>query len=116
MTLQEKTTLDSPYYLMELRDDEKLNYHYIILPEDESENKARYNQFSIVDNTDPDPLQGEVKLTPGDYHYKVYEQVSSTNLDPDGLTIVEIGRAYCPRTDQEKVVFENSPTAVVYGG
>jgi hypothetical protein len=51
----------------------------------------RANKFVIIEtgNTTANPLNGEVQLQAGSYDLKIYEQSSTTNLDPTGLDCVE---------------------------
>ncbi len=47
--------------------------------------KDRYNEFSIVTNTNfGSSLNGQ-------YDYEVYEQASTTNTNPAGLNMIESG-------------------------
>jgi hypothetical protein len=87
-TLYEKTTLDPVYYLFEFENDQTKVKYYCI-PTELSTELLRYNEFDIEDKTNPVALNGEVDLPIGTYTYKVYEQSSSTNLDPTGLDVVE---------------------------
>jgi len=82
LTLQEKTTLSTPVYLFQFRNvTEKVSYYCII--EDTSVYIERYNEFELTEGTD-DPLNGSLILgAGGQYEYFVYEQTSTTNLDPD---------------------------------
>lgn len=91
LTLTEKTTLSSPVYLFQFRNvTEKVSY-YCIMP-DISAYKNRYNEFVFTEGTDL-PLVGELILgAGGQYEYFVYEQLSTTNLDPTLSTgLVESG-------------------------
>ena len=91
LTLKEKTTLALPIYLFQFRNvTEKVSYYCIM--EDTSLYKDRYNEFVFTEGTDL-PLVGELILgAGGQYEYFVYEQTSSTNLDPTLSTgLVESG-------------------------
>lgn len=94
-TLTEKETLSDPVFLFEFIHQITLKKSYCIAP-DISMYKDRFNQFAINNTVDPaDPLQGDVDITaPGTYAYTIYEQVSTTNLNPE-LTVsaVETGIA-----------------------
>jgi len=92
LTLWEKTTiaLDLVQYLF-IFDNAQTNETTAFIAEDTSDFINRYNLFTIVENDNPDPLAGEVSLDRGRYNYYVYEQESTTNLDPTGLTLVESG-------------------------
>tara|TARA_R110000782_G_scaffold108347_1_gene196887 strand:+ start:166 stop:561 length:396 start_codon:yes stop_codon:yes gene_type:complete len=90
-TLTEKTTLSAPIYLFQFRNvTEKVSYYCIMA--DISLYKERYNEFLFTEGTDL-PLIGELILgAGGQYEYFVYEQLSTTNLDPTLSTgLVESG-------------------------
>jgi hypothetical protein len=87
VTLNETRTLTSGYYLFlfenvttRARVTKIFNFS-----EDESAYTDRYNQFPIVVST---LFAGQQT---GHWTYKVYEQASSSNTDPTGLTEVENG-------------------------
>lgn len=94
LTLKEKTTLSSPTYLFGFTSDSTSVSYYVILTDTSTvgAQRDRANLFTLVEGTD-DPVNGEVILgNPGMYTYIVYEQSSTTNLDPDNATgIVERG-------------------------
>ena len=118
VTLYEKTTIDPDlvYYLFQFTN-AQTNVSVYCIPTDTSQFINRYNLFSITETGSPDPLAGEVTLDKGEQHYFVYEQLSSTNLDPSGLTLVESGivRVYeAPASDD---IYQNtSPLYEVYNG
>ncbi len=91
-TLYELSVLVDPYYLFVFTSAQtKISYYTIIA--DTSTNKKRYDEFSFVEGVD-DALNGKLILGKGGYYtYKVYEQASSTNLDPDlASNLVEEGK------------------------
>lgn len=92
LTLAEKTTIVDPTYLWEFENNQT-HVKYYCISADLSLYKDRYNLFTItVQNTTPNALLGQIKVPLGDeYNYTIYEQVSTTNLDPTGLTAVETG-------------------------
>ncbi len=84
VTLKEKTTLTNPKYLFvfeHLTTKEQVKF---IAGSDLSAYPDRYNEFAVTISQ---------FITLGQYIYKVYEQLSSSNLDPMGLNLVENGRA-----------------------
>lgn len=86
VTLNEKRTLDNGYYLFIF---ENVTTRDIVtkifsFSEDESDYPERFNSFPLSSTV----FQDE---NTGDWRYKVYEQSSSTNTDPTGLTEVERG-------------------------
>jgi hypothetical protein len=52
---------------------------------DISQYKDRYNEFSIVTNTNFSTALN------GQYDYDIYEQTSTSNLNPAGLNLLESG-------------------------
>jgi len=115
-TLYELSQLTDPNYLFQFESDQTKTKYYTIIT-DVSTNKPRYNEFNFVEGSD-DPTNGSLDLgSPGFYNYKVYEQASSSNLDPTGLNEVEQGKlklidsTYQPSFNQHSV----SPTTnIVY--
>lgn len=93
-TLVEKTTLSPVFYLLEITSETTGQSVYCI-PTETSAELQRYNEFDITETAIPNPLSGEVLLNEGRYMYKFYEQISSTNLNPTGLTEVENGIIIC---------------------
>jgi hypothetical protein len=93
VTVTELTTVTPVYYLFEFEHQQSFEKEYCILT-NISTNKERYDEFSIVDGVDVTfPFDGY-------YIYRIYQQTSSVNLDPelsDGL--VEEGRAHVFETD-----------------
>lgn len=88
LTLTEKQTLTSPNYLFWFKSrGTNQEVKFVILnAADQSPHKDRYNQFDIVVNT-------HFGSSPeGDWEYKIYEQASTTNLDPTLATsLLETG-------------------------
>lgn len=93
-TLVEKTTLSPVFYLLEITSETTGQSVYCI-PTEQSTELQRYNQFYITETSTPVPLNGEVELNEGRYTYVFYEQSSSTNLNPTGLSEVENGIMIC---------------------
>ena len=87
VTLNERRTLAAGYYLflfenVTTRDQVTKIFNF---SDDESSYPDRYNQFPIVTST---LFAGQ---NTGHWTYRVYEQASSSNVDPTGLTEVETG-------------------------
>lgn len=94
ITLKEKTTLTNPKYLFVFKNDQT-NVEAKFIAADISTYPDRYNKFTITEKTtSPNPLTGEVTLSlDGFYTYTIYEQTSSTNLNPANATgVVETGK------------------------
>jgi hypothetical protein len=95
MTLTEKSTLTNPYFLFNFTSDvtgEAVNF----IASDLSNYTDRYNQFLITETSGTAIYtSGTIELSPtGTWTYKVYEQTSSSNLNPllcDNLTPLEVG-------------------------
>jgi hypothetical protein len=92
LTLTEKTTIVDANYLFQFTSDQTKEDYFLICQDlATTEQKKRFNLFDITEGVD-DPLNSGIILgLTGRYHYYIYEQVSDTNLDPTGLTIVERG-------------------------
>lgn len=91
LTLTEKTTLSVPVFLFQFKNIVEKTSYYCIMP-DISSYKNRYNEFTFTEGTNL-PLSGELILgAGGQYEYFVYEQTSTTNLDPTLATgLIESG-------------------------
>jgi len=115
LTLSEKITISSPNFLFEFINNQTQIKYYCISA-DLSLYPERYNKFTIVvKTTTPDPLVGEINIPLGDeYTYNVYEQVSSTNLNPSGLTVVEIGLMTYDKVITSRVEQESTLTRKAY--
>ena len=77
---------------------------------DTSSTPERFNEFTVTDTVDV------TFLLNGFYTYKIYEQPNgSGNLDPDGLTIVEVGRMHVYQTETAPNYYDNeNETSNVY--
>ncbi len=87
MTLTEKQLLITPNYLFVFtnRSSNNIIKFVVLNTSDLSLYKDRYNEFTIVTNTSfSDALEGQ-------YTYEVYEQASTSNLNPTGLNKLETG-------------------------
>jgi hypothetical protein len=115
LTLSEKITIASPNFLFEFINNQTQIKYYCISA-DLSLYPERYNKFTIVvKTTTPSPLVGEIQIPLGDeYTYNVYEQVSSTNLDPTGLTVVENGLMTYDKIITSRVEQESTLTRKAY--
>jgi len=88
LTLKEKQTLASPNYLFVFtqRTTNDVIAFVKLNNTDISAHKERYNEFSLVTNSHF-TLEGE-------YHYAIYEQTSTSNVNPlNATTLLEIGIA-----------------------
>lgn len=89
LTLKEKQTLSAPnylfYFMSRVTD---LSVAFVVLgSSDQSGFKDRYNEFDIVVNTH------FANVTSGEFNYSIYEQTSTSNLDPALATgLVESGQ------------------------
>jgi len=90
-TLYELTTIQqNAGYLFEFESDQTKEKYYTVLT-DISTNISRYNEFNFIENKVQDPVNGQILLgSAGYYTYKVYEQLSSTNLDPTNIVVVGV--------------------------
>lgn len=120
VTLKEKETLSSPFYLFEFESKQTRVKQYCVAA-DTSLSTDRYNQFDIVDTTTPDRTAGEVEfLEAGSYDYKVFEQSNGTNLDPEDAVVgalLEKGMAEVIGTSTTFTKYDSQPKEyIVYGG
>ena len=115
LTLSEKITISSPNFLFEFINNQTQIKYYCIST-DLSLYPERYNKFNIiVKTTTPSPLVGEIQIPLGDeYTYNVYEQVSSTNLVPTGLNVVENGLMTYDKVITSRVELESTLTRKAY--
>ena len=82
VSLAELQTLASPTFLLEFINDSSQS-SVTCISADVSAFPKRYNEFVVVEKASPVALSGEVELNPvGFYTYNVYEQTSTTNLEP----------------------------------
>ena len=118
LTLSEKTTLTNAKYLFEVINDMS-NEVKCFIAADISTNKLRYNEFEFIENITEDLLNGTFSLTlSGFYKYNVYEQVSSTNLNPLlALNLIDKGKLNVVSQLSDYPVYTgNENNTVVYGG
>lgn len=118
LTLSEKTTLENAVYLFEVINDQSRAVKCFIA-NDISANPVRYNEFNLIENTTEDLLNGtfELELT-GFYTYNVYEQTSTTSLDPTLATNkIETGKLEVPDNTAELTQYNGNQTqTVVFNG
>jgi len=92
------------------------NINAYCVADDTSPYPERYNAFTITDQASPTAIDGEVDLATGEYKYFVYANSSSTNLDPDGLTLLESGMCIVSGTETSPTEYDNTATYTVYNG
>ena len=87
LTLTEKELLTNPNYLFVFTNrSANTEVKFVRLNNtDISQYKDRYNEFSIVTNTNFSTALN------GQYDYDIYEQTSTSNLNPSGLNLLESG-------------------------
>lgn len=73
LTLTEKVTISNPYFLFYVTH-RQTNKTYAFILDDISTFPERYNLFPIDEN--------DYNFFEGEYMYKVYAQISSSNLNP----------------------------------
>lgn len=83
LTLTEKVTIANPYFLFVFVN-RLTNSETAVILTDVSQYKERYNQFNVIEGT-------TFTLDPCEHLYQVYEQSSSTNLNPLNATLIEVG-------------------------
>lgn len=102
VTLQEKVTLTNPYYLFVFTNDIQLNT-VAFIQSNTSTHTERYDKFVLTETSGAQNYyNGTVELLPlGSWTYRVYEQTSSTNLDPAlAYGLLEVGQAKVVGTNE----------------
>ena len=117
LTLTELVTLAVPKFLFEFKNDQDNSLKYFIAA-DVSSYTDRFNKFLIEESTTEAPLTGKIELElTGFYSYRVFEQLSSSNLDPtlcDNTTPLETGKVLVIGTSATEYEHTYNPTIVVY--
>lgn len=92
VTCQEKQLLTNPYYLIKFKNDGMTKDIRYCICSDSSSYPTRYQKLTVVETNTPTVSTNQVKLdTEGRWYFWIYEQASSTNINPTGLTEVESG-------------------------
>lgn len=115
--ISERATLTSPYYLFHFENVQSHQNYYCVC-ENLSTILQRSDEFSIEDKVGPVATDGEVNLPAGEYHVKIYEQASSTNVDPAlATTLLKEDRWTVAGEEAEVVAYNGaSNTGTAYGG
>lgn len=102
-TCKEKQTLTDPYYLIKFYSIERKDSKYCIV-NDLSAYPDRNQHFIIIETANESSGTNKVLLPEGTYEYYIYEQTSSSNVDPDSAT-GEVDQGLCkvfsPSTDMK---------------
>lgn len=118
VTLSEKCTLSSPYFLFEFVNDITRTSKLFICA-DTSSFTDRYNKFLITETSGTENLlSGIISLSEtGFYHYRIFEQTSSTNLSISNVSgLVESGKLKVIGTTVSHPTYDNQPKQyVTYG-
>lgn len=118
LSLSEKTTLTNAVYLFEVINDQT-QVSKCFIADDISTNKESFNEFDLIENSTEDLLNGTFELIEtGFYKFNIYEQSSTTNLDPTLATnLIEKGKLLCVGTETTTPEFTGTQTDyTVYGG
>jgi hypothetical protein len=75
---------------------------------------SRYDKFSLIENTTENPTAGQISLyEAGQYSYRVWEQSSSSNLNPANAgTLLESGIVVVRESSQTYI--EHQPSTIEY--
>jgi hypothetical protein len=118
LTLNELATLTNPYYLFKVTSEFKNVTKCFIAASDLSDYPDRFNRFIITESDSEILTSGTVSFEPtGQWLYEVYEQTSSTNLDPasaDNTTPLEKGKILVIGTGG--VVYKKHSSDIKYKG
>lgn len=114
VTLTELVTLNEPYYLFVFTHTVTKEVVAFIksVDDDFSNYQDRYNEFEIA------PSTLFLNKQVGEWHYAIYEQVSSSNDDVANTTsLLEQGKLYLERsTDFAFTKYESAVTFKTYNG
>jgi len=116
LTLKEKATLASPFYLFSFVPDDTNEAKLFTAP-DVSTSTSRYNQFEItVTGGTENLLNGTINIEPNGFgKYTCYEMTGSTNLDISGTTsIVETGKFLISGTTLPVITEYNGQSNIKY--
>lgn len=112
LTLTELCSIDEPNFLFIFTHTlTKTEVAFVKLQsDDESDYPSRYNQFDINTST----LFGTGKPV-GEWLYRVYEQASAVNIDPDNATaLIESGKLILNRADADAFEYGKYDEPVTY--
>lgn len=119
-TCYEKTTIANATYLWEFKNGKGIGVYCISTDLASAQQVVRANKFIIIEtgSTTAVPLNGEVQLMAGDYDLKIYEQVSTTNLNPANLNCVhqDIVTVLDSTINTNKVYAGGNTTNKIYAG
>lgn len=91
-TLTEKITLTDPYLLLSLYSNQDFTTKTMLLNDDVSFNKIRYNEFIIEETTMEDLTDNKIELELTTYDYTVWQSATSSLSLDDATSIVESGK------------------------
>jgi hypothetical protein len=116
VTVTERVTLSSPVFLFSFESD-ATNDITTCLAQNISNTTERSDEFLIEEKASPDNLVGEIELPAGTYTYRIYEQTSTTNLDPESATsLLEEGQCRVIGEEETDTEYSNNTTNTVYEG
>lgn len=117
LTLNEKKTLDTPYYFFKLINDQDLS-EKIFYAANNSINKDRYDQFTwiLTGTTSEVVANGWINVNEGFYKYEAYESLINSLVPSDWTGLVERGKVYVSGTTQTILSYSgnNITSTVVY--
>lgn len=108
LTLTESASLSAPYCLFAFTHVTTKDVVAFLksTDDDESDYPDRYNQFTI------DPSVLFAGYQPGEWHYKIYEQPSDSNVDPAlSGAVLEFGKMILDRAEEFAYDIYDSPTS-----
>lgn len=116
VTVSEKTTIPTPYYLMRLTSKDTLEDKILRLGPDESLNPVRYNMFEITESVVDDLDNGIINLNAGaTYDYTIHQTPYATGNTENLLgEIVERGLLTVEGGEVNNTVINNNDTIKVF--
>ena len=116
LTLSEKSTLDSPYYLLELVSNQDSTSKVVRLAGDTTLNVYRYNRFplTLADEGSEDLANGIIHLLDGTFNYYAWESTTTSMDLADATGIVESGELVVTSTEADPNIFPDTNTEYTF--
>lgn len=114
-TLNEKTTIDPVFYILEIYSNQDHNTKLMLLQNDISSNKNRWNQFVITENDIEDINNSIITLKSGSYDYFVWQSSVSTLDVSLADSIIESGKIVVIGDSVDSIDFTNTETEFTFG-
>ena len=110
LTLSEKTTLSTPYYLFKFENAQATSIQKLFNATDTFCDTTRCSKFTITEDATEDLDNGTVELAyAGQWFYTIYEVSTATEKNPDNATAT-LETGYVTVFDTETAITAYEPT------